>query len=331
MGRGAQEACPGGVTPAETWTSGSGQAGPRGDATGPGGGCHKPRGCRAGSPPRALPGAPAARRARVFVSLLLSEASPTPERGSLFDPRLTRRLPQGFVSSGSPPPGRAGAAAAPGPRPLPARSRGQRQRRHVAAERHRLGRERRGRARWKPRAQPESGAGSRPAPAPRPPRARRPRPPSRLRPAPAPSRGRAPLPRPPLGEVGPGPGGEGTRAGGPRRAGSPVLRPAGRGGEGARPNFQSSGRPPPRPWEEGRLPAAPAPRGGLGPGRGWGGERAGGGAAARMGVGAAGGGRRGVNRGPGQLPRRTPCWGTRASGGPPRAPPSPGSAPSCGR
>ena len=71
---GVGKACPGGVTPAETWLSGSRPGRPwtvviSPAAAEPGG----PLG-----PGQGAPRAPGGRRARVFVSLVFSEASPTP-------------------------------------------------------------------------------------------------------------------------------------------------------------------------------------------------------------------------------------------------------------
>lgn len=326
----------------------------------------RPAASESGGPPRPRPGrspgAPEARRARVFVSLIFFEASPTPSaipsltsNNLLASPGLcfpgghrlrdAGQLPGALVGPASDTPS--------GPRPLPARRQGSKAARVTwsPSSTESAGRAE-GESGWKPR-NPASIAAPGPAPAPAPgrsPHARRPpglrsRSPAGTH---APSRDRTPLPRPRFGEVGTAAGeGKGRRAGGPGRAGSPLCAPRAVGRMVTRPNCQSSGRPPPpRRGTAGRgggrgegLRAAPALCRGPGLGAG---HRAGGGGGQRAGGGAGGGGGCGVERGwerreaagegltpaGARAPRRLHGRGrTQASRGSPGAPPPPGGAP----
>lgn len=172
-----------GVTLAETWLSGE----PSGEALE---GCHKPSGGTAGRPPLArpgrFPGPPAARWARVFVSLIFSGASPTPSavpsltsNNLLASPGLCFPGGHRHPDARQPPGALVGPASdtPSGPRPLPARRQGSKAARVTwsPSSTESAGRAE-GESGWKPRnPAPIAAPGPAPAPAPgRSPHARRP-------------------------------------------------------------------------------------------------------------------------------------------------------------
>lgn len=300
-------------------------------------GCHKTSGVRVLRPRTGRsPGAPEARRARVFVSLIFFEASPTPSavpsltsNNLLASPGLCFPGGHRLRDAGQPPRALVGPASdtPSGPRPLPARRQGSKAARVTwsPSSTESAGRAE-GESGWKPR-NPASIAAPGPAPAPAPGRSpHASRPPGLRRRSPAgthaPSRDRTPLPRPRFGEVGTAAGeGKGRRAGGPGRAGSPLCAPPGCGAHGSAPQLPVFGETPtssPRErgagWgARGGTASCPSAVQGAGTG-GWApGGRGRGTASGRRsgrwrrlrrgaGVGAAGGGGRGVNPGRGQSP-----------------------------